>query len=153
MRREKVLRHEFVEHIPGQPEDGTIYISLGFATAVHRCCCGCGNEVVTPLSPTDWTVMFDGASVSVDPSIGNWSFPCQSHYWIIRNRVKWASRWSKERIQAGRAADSAAKARYFDGDGPGLQDEVGEVGALPVLPRPIESLWSKLKRRWLRDRG
>lgn len=35
MRQERVLRHEFVEHIPTQLEDGTIYISVQFATAVH----------------------------------------------------------------------------------------------------------------------
>jgi hypothetical protein len=94
------LQHEFVEHFPDHAEDGTIYISITFATAMHRCCCGCGNRVITPLSPTGWTLIFDG-NISLDPSIGNWSFPCQSHYWIIRNKVEWARRWSPDEIAAG----------------------------------------------------
>lgn len=150
MRQEKALRHEFVEHIPTQLEDGTIYISLQFATAVHRCCCGCGNEVVTPFSPTDWSLIFDGESVSLDPSIGNWSFACQSHYWISRNRVKWAPRWSKQRIRAGRAADSAAKVRYFGRDEAVPDDEGRGSDALPLARRRIERLWAKLKRGWFR---
>ena len=75
-----------------------------------------------------------------------------AHYWIRRSRVKWAARWSKEKIQSGRAVDSAAKAKYF-GDEPRPEDEVGEIGALPTSPRPIESLWSKLKRGWFKKRG
>ena len=154
MRQEKVLRHEFVEHIPTQLEDGTIYISVQFATAVHRCCCGCGNEVVTPLSPTDWTLIFDGDSVSLDPSIGNWGFACQSHYWIRRSRVKWAPRWSRDRIRAGRAADSTAKERYFGRDEATPEDEARESGgAPPGARRPIERLWSKLKSSWFRKRN
>ena len=103
-----------MEYIPENLNEGTVYVCMRFATVVHKCCCGCGNEVVTPLSPTDWTLVFDGQSISLDPSIGNWSFPCQSHYWIRGNRVRWAPRWSQERIKAGRAHDASAKQRYFD---------------------------------------
>lgn len=109
------LTHEFVEYIPEDVKPGTIYVSVTYATATHRCCCGCGREVITPLSPTDWTMSFDGKTVSLDPSIGNWSFPCQSHYWIRRNRVVWARRWSKTDIEEARREDRAAKAAYFDG--------------------------------------
>jgi len=98
MRREISLKYEFVEYIPNRLEDRTIYISVAYSTAVHKCCCGCGKEVVTPLSPTDWSLTFNGVSISLNPSIGNWNFPCQSHYWIIRNKVKWASQWSQEEI-------------------------------------------------------
>ena len=97
------LMHEFVDFIPDKLEDGVLYVCIQFATVVHRCCCGCGREVVTPLSPTDWTLIFDGRSISLDPSIGNWSFSCQSHYWIRRNRVIWDRRWSKEEIDEVRA--------------------------------------------------
>ncbi len=88
------INHEFVDYIPDAIKEGTVYVCVPFATVVHRCCCGCGNEVVTPLSPTDWKLIFDGQSISLDPSVGNWSFPCQSHYWIRRNKVVWARRWS-----------------------------------------------------------
>lgn len=114
MKPELTLRHEFVEYIPDVLEDGTIYISIAFATASHRCCCGCGKEIVTPLSPTDWKLIFDGESISLDPSIGNWSLACQSHYWIRQNRVRWAERWTSDQIQAGRKYDAVAKKTHYD---------------------------------------
>ena len=113
MSKVTALTHQFVEFIPDQLKQGMLYISIEYATAAHKCCCGCGKEVVTPLSPTDWKLIFDGKTVSLDPSIGNWSFPCQSHYWIRNNRVQWAPQWSKERIAAGRTYDRIAKDRYF----------------------------------------
>jgi hypothetical protein len=88
-----ILTHKFVKSVPEQMEDGVIYVSVDYATAIHKCCCGCGNEVVTPLSPTDWELTFDGKSISLYPSIGNWNFKCQSHYWIIRNVVEWCPKW------------------------------------------------------------
>lgn len=108
------LTHEFVEYIPGDLQDGTIYVSITFATAVHKCCCGCGNEVVTPISPTDWKLIFDGVSISLEPSIGNWGFACKSHYFITRNKVVWVPRWSREQIAAGRTHDRFMKEKYFE---------------------------------------
>jgi hypothetical protein len=29
---------------------------VAFRTAAHCCCCGCGEEVVTPFTPTDWSM-------------------------------------------------------------------------------------------------
>jgi hypothetical protein len=107
------LRHEFVELIPNELVEETLYISIPYATAMHLCACGCGHRVVTPLAPTDWRLIFDGESVSLDPSIGNWSFDCQSHYWIKDNRVLWARRWSRDRIDAGRADDRLLKRQHF----------------------------------------
>src|ERR1700722_16987923 len=114
MKQEIVLTHQFVEFIPDELEQNTIYVSIRFATATHQCCCGCGNRVVTPIRPTDWKLIFDGKTISLDPSIGNWSFDCKSHYWIRKNRVKWARQWSQEEIDAGRSRDGAAKKKYFD---------------------------------------
>ena len=113
MKRRKELRHEFVEFVPDTLEEGTLYISIPFATASHRCCCGCGNDIVTPISPTDWSLTFDGVSVSLDPSIGNWSFPCRSHYWIKNGKIRWAPKWSKERIESGRSWDEERKSVYY----------------------------------------
>lgn len=109
MKQEKMLTHEFVEYIPNDLKDGTIYVSMSFATATHKCCCGCGEKVVTPLSPTDWKLIFDGESISLDPSIGNWNSNCKSHYWIRRNQVLWAQQWPQEKIDAGRAYDRYVK--------------------------------------------
>lgn len=108
------LKHVFVESAPDELEEGTLYVSLEYASVIHQCCCGCGREVVTPLSPTDWCLEFDGVSVSLWPSIGNWTFPCRSHYWIEKSRVYWASDWSEERIAKGRTAEAQAKARYYE---------------------------------------
>lgn len=78
---------------------------MQYATAAHKCCCGCGNDGYTPLSPTDWKLTFDGRAITLSPSIGNWRFPCRSHYWIRKNTITWAARWSDEEIDAGRAED------------------------------------------------
>jgi len=100
---------QFVDSIPETLDPGVIYVSMNMASAVHLCACGCGQEVITPLSPTDWKLCFDGENVTLDPSIGNWSFPCRSHYWIRGGRVRWSSSWSAEEIADGRAHDRDRK--------------------------------------------
>lgn len=107
------LEHRFVRHIPDDIEPGTLYVSMYYGTATHRCCCGCGEEVVTPLTPTDWLLVFDGETVSLHPSIGNWELPCRSHYVIKRNRVVEARPWTKKQIARGRKRDRRAKAAFF----------------------------------------
>ena len=109
MTRPNRISHEFVEFIPEQLAEGVLYISIPYATAQHLCLCGCGNTVVTPLGPNDWRVTFDGETVSLWPSIGNWSFDCQSHYWIERNRIRWSRRFTVTEIAEVRARDRAAK--------------------------------------------
>ena len=89
------LSHRFVKSVPEHLDDGVLYISIEYATVIHKCCCGCGKEVVTPLSPKDWKLTFDGETISLSPSIGNWNFNCQSHYWIRNNLVEWAPKWNK----------------------------------------------------------
>jgi len=134
MKRQTALTHEFVEYIPDQLKEGILYISIPFATVAHKCCCGCGQEVVTSLSPTDWMLIFDGQSISLDPSIGNWSFPCKSHYWIRGGKVRWAAMWSQDEIDAGRAADRMAKDKYYGGR-----------DAVPQQDGRKRPFWRKLK--------
>jgi hypothetical protein len=112
--RSNRLHYEVVELMPPAVEDGTLYISLEYMTAVHRCCCGCGERVVTPIGPTDWSVTFHGDSISLNPSVGNWGLACRSHYIISRGSVEWAPQWSPKRIDAGRRADFIAKQRHFE---------------------------------------
>lgn len=140
MKNDIVLKHEFVEFIPEELEGRTIYISIRFATVSHLCCCGCGYKVVTPLRPTDWTLIFDGKTISLEPSIGNWSFPCQSHYWIRNNCVRWAPRWSRDKIERGRSRDREAKEKYYGT----AQDPT--VGREPSKHR--QTLWSTMKKWW-----
>ena len=104
---------KFVEFIPEQIEEGVLYISIEYCTAVHKCVCGCGNEVVTPLSPTDWELIFDGKTVSLSPSIGNWNFECKSHYFITRNIIRNVKRWKDWEIDEGRKEDAENKEKYF----------------------------------------
>ena len=106
--QEGPIRHEFVEFIPKELEERVLYVSVQNSTAVHKCFCGCGQKVVTPLSPAQWRLIFDGDTASLEPSIGNWSFRCESHYWIIKSQVKAAARLSRERIAMIRAADHRA---------------------------------------------
>ncbi|MEY4877063.1 MAG: hypothetical protein RL708_2212 [Bacteroidota bacterium] len=107
------LQHKFVEFIPDDLEQGVLYITMEYCTAIHKCVCGCGNEVVTPFTPTDWELTFNGKSVSLSPSIGNWNFECKSHYWIINNEVKYSSKWSDWRIKDSRKTDAKRKDKYF----------------------------------------
>ncbi|MFP5206439.1 MAG: DUF6527 family protein [Acidobacteriota bacterium] len=113
MKRRRKLRHEFVDLAPGNLKDGVVYVSVKYATAIHKCCCGCGSKVVTPLSPTDWQLGFDGETISLSPSIGNWALPCRSHYWIINDRVRWAENWTDERIAEGRQKDQLRKDTFY----------------------------------------
>ncbi len=113
MIRIKSIRAEYVDAIPVTITDGVLYVSTAYGTAVHKCCCGCGQEVVTPLGPTDWSVTVDGGAVSVYPSIGNWNFPCRSHYWINCGQIRWAEQWSDAQIRYGRQQDRIAKQRQY----------------------------------------
>jgi hypothetical protein len=96
------LRHEFIEEAPDELKEGVLYVSMEYATTLHLCCCGCGNEVVLPLRPTAWRLTYDGKAISLSPSVGNWSFPCRSHYWIQNSRIHRADAWTDKQVEAGR---------------------------------------------------
>jgi hypothetical protein len=113
MTKRRAIRHEFVEFIPETLEEGVLYISIPYATTTHLCACGCGNKVVLPLHPTHWKVTSDGETVSMSPSVGNWSFACLSHYWIDHDRIRWAAKWSREKVEAGREKDRTNRERYL----------------------------------------
>lgn len=143
-----VLKHQFVTSVPENPEEGVLYVSLPYRTAIHKCCCGCGHEVATPFSPTDWKLTFDGVSISLCPSIGNWSLPCRSHYWIESGKIEWAEDWSDERIALGRAHDSWLKERYYG-------NETKQLQAVPVMEAsqnrvdlPRTAWWKRIARMW-----
>jgi hypothetical protein len=153
MKPEIVLTHHFVHAIPNILAERTVYVSVAFATVAHKCCFGCGSEVVTPLTPTDWKLIFDGETISLDPSVGSWNLPCQSHYWIRRNRVHWARPWTRQQIEAGLAADARAKAEHYGSDPVSAKSAVGaplpSPDLVPIVPAPPrDGYWQRLKR-WL----
>jgi hypothetical protein len=115
MRPPRQIRHEFIELAPRTLEEGVLYVSVEYASAVHNCFCGCGIKVATPISPRDWKLTYDGDTVSLWPSVGNWDFPCRSHYFIERNVVRWAGAMTREEIEEGRAADRRRKGAYYSG--------------------------------------
>jgi len=122
---------EFVINIPAEIEIGVLYISMHYATAVHRCCCGCGNEVVTPLSPRDWKLYFDGEGITLQPSIGNSSFACRSHYFIRGNRITWMLPMSDRDIEAARWRGRNANFRVPE-EAEGIKPQAATQGVSPV---------------------
>ncbi len=141
-----VLQHKFVESLPDVLEEKTLYVCMEFATAAHKCVCGCGREVVTPFSPTDWKLLYDGRTVTLHPSIGNWNFPCRSHYWIRRDRVEWAPAWSDEEIKMGHMHDRRTKEKYF-GSLEDLSRNEASKKAAPVVAKGAPSklgAWEKI---------
>lgn len=86
---EHALSHRFVGMVPERLDPATLYVSVAHATAVHLCACGCGSEVVTPISPDGWILGWDGDSVSLSPSVGSANLACASHYFIRSGHVVW----------------------------------------------------------------
>lgn len=107
------LTYKFVEFIPDILEAGILYITVEYKSAVHLCACGCDNKVVTPITPTDWKLTYDGKSVTLSPSIGNWNLECRSHYWIRRNEIIEAPSWSQEKVDYSRKKDAKKKRGFF----------------------------------------
>jgi hypothetical protein len=143
MMRHSQLEHRFVQHIPVQLEPGVLYVSMEYGTAAHSCCCGCGEEVVTPFTPTDWKMTFDGETISLWPSVGNWNFPCRSHYVIECSQVIEMMPWTDAKIAAERRRDKAAKASFY-----ATPEQTEAVDPTPIPTAASENstdLWSRLK--------
>lgn len=107
------LNSLFIDTIPDELEQGILYISIKYRVIIHSCCCGCKNKVVTPLSPVRWKMTFDGKNVSLYPSIGNWNFECQSHYWIKNNEIVWDRKWTKDEIKRSKIDSIKRRSRFF----------------------------------------
>jgi hypothetical protein len=114
MSRIEKIKTEFVEFIPRTLQEGILYVSHKYHTASHLCACGCRSKVVTPLNPSGWKLTTRRKKTTLYPSIGSWSLPCESHYWIREDKIVWAPKWSRHEIEAGRARDRLAQEQYFD---------------------------------------
>ncbi len=120
------LRHQFSDEAPAQLEAGILYVSMPYRTTLHLCCCGCGNQVVLPLRPTAWKLTYDGDTITMSPSVGNWSFPCRSHYWIRNNQVEWAGSWTDDEIAAGRRRTLLERGARPTNGAPPMEKRSGE---------------------------
>jgi hypothetical protein len=138
------FRHEFVESVPEQLDQRVLYVSMRYATVIHLCACGCGTETVTRLDPSDYKLTYDGESISLSPSIGNWQFPCRSHYFIRRSSVEWAGDMTEKQIAAGRARNRLVKAAADDRSG-------GTLASKAAAPDEIPSNWRSGIRARLRS--
>lgn len=148
MMRCQKLEHRFVQFVPEKLEPGVLYISLEFCTASHACCCGCGEEVVTPLSPVQWRITFDGETVSLWPSIGSWSLQCRSHYVIDHGRVLTAPPWNDAQVEAGRQRDREERAHHYGA--PQDAQPAPQVVRPPQMPSapPEEKKYGRWTRLW-----
>jgi hypothetical protein len=133
------LRWRFVDYIPQELEQGVIYFALEFGAVMHLCLDGCGERVSTPLSPAQWALTFDGETVSLWPSVGNWDIPCGSHYIIRNSRVIWSTHWSEEATRAGARDDLKAAERHFSNE--------NQAQDTTKRPNIFERLFG-----WLRDK-
>jgi len=135
----ETLSHKFVDVIPEHLEQGVLYVSGSRRTAIHLCVCGCGNEVVTPISPTDWQLKFDGETISLSPSIGLWEFNCRSHYWITRSKIMHSGAWTDSQVQDGRKREKKRRDKFYDTK-PDVHKEKPNISVSSKLPEK--------KRRW-----
>lgn len=151
------LNHTFVEHIPDTLKPGILYISMEYATAAHSCCCGCGEEIITPFTPTDWRMTFDGDSVSISPSIGNWTLDCSSHYVIKQGRIIEAAPWTDVQVASERERDENAKAAHYAVKNAETNSSLAEVAnpniiekkSAPDISHSLTNIiWSKISRLW-----
>lgn len=138
----RALKPSFVEHLPEKLDDGLLYISEPFALAAHKCCCGCGEEVITPLKPKHWRIVKGQRGVSLWPSIGNWKFRCRSHYWIRENQVIPAPSMAPHQIEQVKRRDRRDADHHIqtmNRQAPGRQTNSGGKKSWPAR------VW-----RWLR---
>jgi hypothetical protein len=112
------IRPIYVESFPTALEDGILYVSRQFSSACHRCCCGCGTKIVTPLRSTEYRLIDVRGQVSLYPSVGNWNHSCRSHYVIRNGRVIRAGTMGAAEIEEGRERDEAEKRAYYSRPAP-----------------------------------
>ncbi|MFZ2512981.1 MAG: DUF6527 family protein [Candidatus Saccharimonadales bacterium] len=110
------MQVHFVDVIPKAEviQYGHLYISLKYNMTSHRCASGCGQLVPLPLSPADWSLSYNGDTVSLSPSIGNGVLACHSHYFIKNSKVVWASDMSSAQAQQQQAVDAERLKRHME---------------------------------------
>jgi hypothetical protein len=80
----------FVEEMTDLYKINHIYISEKYNVSKHICLCGCEEMVVMPLDDgTKWwkLVKEKDGTISFIGSVGNFQYPCKSHYIITKNKA------------------------------------------------------------------
>lgn len=96
----KQYKIEFVDNIPKNLKDGVLYVCIECKVIVHKCACGCGEKTVTPIDRKyGWIMQYDGQTITLKPSIGNFSMPCKSHYYITESKVQWLENCQTEKTK------------------------------------------------------
>lgn len=131
-----------LDEFPRVLEEGILYISKECELAAHKCCCGCGEDVFTPLNPARWRLDRRGGRVSLHPSIGNWKFACRSHYWIRNNRVIPSYGMDDEEIAEVIELDRVDRESFFAQ----LQQAPPSSGSQASAPKPQHWLARLFKR-------
>lgn len=94
---------KFVDEMPEKICEGNLYISLCYNAVIHKCPCGCGELVSTPLDKKyGWIMQYDGDTVSLSPSVGNGVYKCKSHYFIRENQIVWLPVMDDSVIKTGK---------------------------------------------------
>lgn len=132
MPKQYTIIPSFVTEIPAfdKMEAGILYIDCNHRVLSHLCPCGCGEEIILPLSKDfGWIMVFSGDSVSLTPSVGNGQLLCKSHYFIKENRIIWC-----KKIEATTNSSQSHK-----------QQETISRGTETFFNRIIK----KIKQKWL----
>ena len=83
---------EFMTNV-NDMKDNIIYISLKYGVTGHRCLCGCGLLTILPLNQKEdseeirnhgWGMTDNDGKLTFTPSVGNYQYPCKSHYIITK---------------------------------------------------------------------
>lgn len=141
----KRLEPRFLAHFPEHLEEGVLCISEEFSLTAHKCCCGCGEDVILKLGPAKWrlTKESDG-TVSLDPSVGNWNYACRSHYWIEHNEVLEAGPMSRGAIKRVQHRDRSERQQYLD--------QMASA-AIEARPSGLKGILNAMQRGWRLVRG
>ena len=112
----KLTAYRLVEvtSFPRPLEHGVLYVSARFSVSAHLCACGCAREVILPLNPAQWSVVrhADGTA-TLEPSVANTGYPCNSHYFIRRGRVEWGRPLTRAETERVRVRDKRARDAHF----------------------------------------
>jgi hypothetical protein len=106
----KLLR---VRYVPKTLAPGLLYVSEEFGAVVHLCACGCGSKVSTPVGPAEWAFEETAHGPSLEPSVGNWQLPCNSHYWIRDGSIVWSGKWTSKQVTAGRRVEEERRRAHY----------------------------------------